>query len=123
MTRIQLGCFMLALTLVFSASAFAKPKSESVTLYHDANINGTTLPAGDYVIKYDNEGTTTQVHFMQGRKEVAVVTGQLKVLDKKAGTNQIVVDSDGGNRIISEIDFRGTDTAISFASAGTAAGK
>jgi hypothetical protein len=123
MTRITLRFAFLALACTLALNAFAKPKSENITLYHDATLNGTNVPAGDYVVKYDTEGGNAQVKFMKGSKEVATATGQVKTLPKKSANSQVVLNEDGSSRSISEIDFGGKDTAISFGSAGAAAGK
>ena len=121
MSRISLRYAVLALALTLSLSAFAKPRSESITLFHDASLNGTNIPAGDYVVKYDVDGTNAQVKFMQGKKEVASASGQVKTLPKKAPSNQVVLNNEG--RSIAEIDFGGKDTAITFGSTGSSAGK
>ena len=113
---------LLALALTLSVSAFAKPKSENLTLYHDATLNGTNLPAGEYVVKYDTDGPNCQVKFMKGSKEVASANGQVKTLPRKSGSTQVVLNTDGSARSISEIDFGGKDTAVSFESASTATG-
>ncbi|HZD33224.1 MAG TPA: hypothetical protein VE779_16360 [Candidatus Angelobacter sp.] len=123
MKRFTTSFTLLALALGLAMTAWAKPKSENITLYHDANINGTSLPAGDYVVKYDPDGKDTQVHFYKDNKEVASAAGELKTLPKKVQSNQVVLDTQNGSQTISEIDFGGKDTAISFASAGTAVGK
>ena len=123
MSRISLRYAVLALALMLSLSALAKEKSESVTLYHDATLNGASLPAGQYVVKYDVEGANAQVKFMQGKKEVASANGQVKSLGKKSPSNQIVIDTENNGRNISEIDFNGKDTGITFASAASSVGK
>jgi hypothetical protein len=118
---VRAGLLILALTL--SLSAFAKPKSESITLFEDASLSGTNLPAGDYVVKYDVTGSNAQGKFMKGNKEVATANGQVKTLSKKAGSTQVVLNTEGSARTISEIDFGGKDTAISFGSGDMSAGK
>jgi hypothetical protein len=123
MSRISLRYAVLALALMLSLSALAKERSESVTLYHDATLNGASLPAGQYVVKYDVEGANAQVKFMQGKKEVASANGQVKSLGKKSPSNQIVIDTENNGRNISEIDFNGKDTGITFASAASSVGK
>jgi hypothetical protein len=123
MTRLSVRFALLALALTLSLSAFAKPKSAGITLYQDATVNGTTLPAGEYVVKYDVEGDTAQVKFMQGRREVASANGQVKTLATKANSNQVILDTAGNTRSINEIEFGGKDTAITFASTGATAGK
>jgi hypothetical protein len=121
MTRTTVRFALLALALTISLSAFAKSKSETITLYHDASLNGTSLPAGDYVVKYDLDGSNAQVKFLQKGKEVASATGQVKTLDKKAQSNQVVMSDQG--RSISELDFGGKDTAITFGASSAEAGK
>ena len=99
---------------MLSLSAFAKSKTESITLYNDATLSGTNLPAGQYVVKYDVDGNNAQVKFLKGNKEVASANGQVKNLTKKAGSTQVVLNTEGNARSISEIDFGGKETAISF---------
>jgi hypothetical protein len=114
---------LLVLALSLSISAFAKSKSENISLFQDVTVNGTTVPAGDYVIKYDVNGNDAQVKFTQHGKEIASTTGQVKTLSKKPVQNQVLLNTNGDTRTISEIDFGGKDTAITFESAGAAAGK
>ena len=123
MTRVSLRFAVLALSLMLAVTAFAKPRSEHMTLYHDATVNGTNLPAGDYTVKYDDEVSSVQVRFMQHNKQVATATGQVKTLSKKTGSSQVVLDTEGNMRSISEIDFGGKDEALTFGSNGTAVGK
>jgi hypothetical protein len=123
MTKMPVRFALLALALTLSVSAFAKPRSESITLYQDASINGTNLPAGEYVVKYDVDGSNAQVKFMKGGKEVATANGQVKTLTKRPDSSQVILDNSGNSRSISEIDFGGKDTALSFVSGGTSAGK
>ena len=123
MMKISTRFALLALALGLTISAWAKPKSENITLYHEATINGTSLPAGDYLVKYESEGSNTKVTFFRNGKEVASATGELKMLPKKTQASQVVVNTEGGMQSISEIDFGGKDTAISFAQGATAVGK
>jgi hypothetical protein len=107
--------FLLALTLTLSLGAFAASKSQSITLYHDAQLNGKTLPAGDYTVKCDTTGTTSQVRFIRNGKEVASATGQVKQLTNAPESNQVVtMDGNGGPATISEIDFSNNKSGITF---------
>ena len=121
MTRILARYALLALALTFAVGAAAKSKTESITLRQDANLNGTNLPAGTYVVKYDIDGSNADVKFIQGKKEVATAQGQVKTLEKKVSLNQLVISDQG--RIIQEIDFGGNDKAITFGASANAAGK
>jgi hypothetical protein len=114
---------LIALALGLSMSAWAKPKYGNVTLYHDATVNGTNLPAGDYVVKYESEGTTTQVQFLKDGKQIATTEAQLKTLPKKFGSSRIVYAEGANQHSVSEIDFAGKDTAITFGAPSANAGK
>jgi hypothetical protein len=123
MTRIPVRIALIALIVTLSLSAFAKPKSESISLFQDVTVNGTNVPAGDYVVKYDIDGSNAQVKFTQHGKEIASANGQVKTLSKKPVQNQVLLNTVGSSRTISEIDFGGKDTAITFESSGASAGK
>jgi hypothetical protein len=123
MTRnaIRFALFVLALTV--SIGAFARSKSESISLFQDVTVNGANVPKGDYVVKYDIDGSNAQVRFTQNGKEIASANGQVKTLSKKPVRNQVLLSTAGGTHTISEIDFGGKDTAITFEGADAAAGK
>jgi hypothetical protein len=114
---------LIALALGLSLSAWAKPNSGNVTLYHDVTVNGTNLPAGDYVVKYEAQGNNTQVQFLKDGKHVATVEAQLKTLPKKYGSSRVVFAPGADQRNVSEIDLAGKDTAITFAAPGADTGK
>ena len=123
MTRFLVRTGLLVLVLMLSLSAFAKPKTDTITLFDDTTVSGTNLPAGQYTVKYDVNGSNAQVKFLKGSKEVASANGQVKSLPKKAESTQVVLNTEGNARSISEIDFGGKDTAISFDSSSMTAGK
>lgn len=123
MKQVLLRSSLVVLAMALSIGAFGKSKSENLTLAHDATLNGTNLPAGDYTVKYDVNGANAEVKFVKNGKEVASANGQVKTLAKKAGSNQVVLNTSGDARSIAEIDFGGKDTAISFDASGTTAGK
>jgi hypothetical protein len=123
MTRNAVRFALLVLALTVSITAFARSKSENISLFQDVTVNGTTVPAGDYVVKYDIEGSNAQVKFTKNGKEIASANGQVKTLTKKPDRNQVQLSSAGDTHTISEIDFGGKDTAITFEGAGAAAGK
>ena len=125
MTRMLARGALIVFALTITISAFAGSKTESMTLLHNAQLNGTTLPAGDYTVKYDASGSTCQVKVMKGNKTVATANGELKQLANKPQYDQVVLQDDsGGIPSISEMDFHSTGAAITFSSnATTASGK
>jgi len=117
MTRTMARYTFLVLALTLSISAFAGSKSQTVTLYHDAQLNGKTLPAGEYTVKCDTSGSTAQVKFLKNGKEVASATGQVKQLSSAPAYNQVVTQDGNGSQTLSEIDFAHSTTGVSFESA------
>ncbi len=115
MTRMLARVTVVLFALTMSIGAFAASKSESVTLYNAAQLNGTTLPAGDYTVKCDTTGSTAQVKFIRNGKEVASATGQVKQLGSAAPeSNQIITQGGNGTASISEIDFSRSKTGVTF---------
>jgi hypothetical protein len=120
MTRILARLTGLVLAIGVSISAFAgSTKTDTITLYHDAQLNGTTIPAGEYTVKCETSGSSAQVKFMKGRKEVASANGQTKELDKKAQNGQVVLQ----NGSIEEVDLAGSKTGVTFDASMANAGK
>jgi len=123
MTRTLAGITLVVLALGLSISAFAGAKSQTITLFHDAQLNGKTLPAGEYDVKCDTTGSNAQVKFLRNGKEVASATGQVKQLSNAPEHNQLVTTDGNGGATISEIDFAHSNTGVTFeSSAITSAG-
>jgi len=123
MTRTLAGITLVVLALGLSISAFAGAKSQTITLFHDAQLNGKTLPAGEYDVKCDTTGSNAQVKFLRNGKEVASATGQVKQLSNAPEHNQLVTTDGNGGATISEIDFAHSNTGVTFeSSAMTSAG-
>lgn len=114
MTRTLAAFSFVILALSLSIGAFAASKSENITLFHDAQLNGKTLRAGEYTVKYDPSGSTAQVKFLRNGKEVASATGQVKQLANTPDHNQLLTSDGNGSATISEIDFAHTTTGVTF---------
>jgi hypothetical protein len=124
MTRMLARVALLAFAVTLSLSAIASSKSEDITLLHDVQLNGTTIPAGDYTVKFDANGSTCLVKVMRGNKTVATANGELKQLANKPERNQVRLDATDGLPAVTEMDFSNTTTAISFPlNSTTASGK
>jgi hypothetical protein len=117
MTRTLAGITLVVLALGLSISAFAGTKSQTITLFHDAQLNGKTLPAGEYDVKCETTGSTAQVKFLRNGKEVASASGQVKQLSNAPDHNQLVTSDGNGRATISEIDFAHSNTGVTFESA------
>jgi hypothetical protein len=118
MNRFLAPYTMLVLAITMSISALAGTiKKDTVTLSQDVQLNGTTIPAGDYKVTCETNGTTAQVKFMQGKKEVASATGHTKELGQKMPTARVVLTNSGGVASLQELDLTGTTTGVVFGSA------
>jgi hypothetical protein len=118
MNRFLAPFTMLVLAITMSISALAGTvKKDTVTINHPVQLNGTTIPAGDYKVTCETNGTTAQVKFMQGKKEVASATGQTKELGQRFPTARLLLNTGGGGvPSIQELDLTGT-TGVVFGSA------
>src|ERR1700677_4263792 len=114
MTRTLARFTLLIFALTMSISAFAGSKSETVKLYQPTQVNGTTLPAGEYTVKCNTTGSTAQVKFMMNGKGVATASGQLKPRANAPESIQVITNDGNGSSIISEIDFSNTKTGVPF---------
>ena len=114
MTRILARITLLIFALSMSIGAFAASKSQTITLFHDASLNGKTLPAGEYTVKCETTGSTAQVKFLRNGKEVASATGQVKQLSNAPANNQVITQDGNGAASISEIDFSNSRSGVTF---------
>jgi hypothetical protein len=111
---------VLCSALLFAVAAFSAERS--VRLYSPVNLNGTTLKAGEYNVRYTVNGSNVDVQFLQGKKTIASTSAQL-VEARKTNRDMLVTDngSDGNTKLVS-IQFANQPNAISFANAGTGGG-
>lgn len=107
---------VLCSALLFAVAAFSAEKS--VKLYSPVSLNGTTLQAGQYNVRYTVNGSNVEVQFLQGKKEVASTSAQL-VEARKTNRDTLITESgsDGSAKLVS-IQFANQANAIRFADAG-----
>jgi hypothetical protein len=71
-----IGTSVLSVALVLAAGVSCLAKnSESVTLSRNVIVNGTTLPAGHYTVRWDDHNPEATVVFSQRRKVVLSTGG------------------------------------------------
>ena len=103
------------LVLAFATSAFAANDSHKSSFEISAatQVNGTTLPAGEYTAKWEGPGPTVQVNIMQGRKVVATVPAQVIALESKApDTHAEVANGAKGQRELKALQFAGKKVSL-----------
>lgn len=107
------------LVLAFATSAFAASDSHknSFEISAATQVNGTTLPAGEYTAQWEGSGPTVQVNIMQGRKVIATAPAQIVVLDSKASDTQAeVFNGAKGERELKALQFAGKKFSLQLGS-------
>jgi hypothetical protein len=103
------------LVLAFTTSAFAASDSHksSFQLSAATQVNGTTLPAGEYTAQWEGSGPTAQVNIMQGKKVLATAPAQVIALDSKASDTQAeVFNGTNGERELKALQFAGKKVSL-----------
>ena len=102
---------VLGLAVLLASSAFAGNKG-SLLVGEPFEINGQQLPAGEYQVRWDGTGSTVEISFMQGKKELAKTSAKMVPLDTVSYGDSAVVDHNSGKAAISEIRFSGKKFAL-----------
>jgi hypothetical protein len=102
---------VLGLAVLLASSAFASNKG-SLQVRESFEINGQQLSAGEYQVRWDGTGSSVEVTFLKGKKEVAKTSAKLVALDKAYNMDAAVVDHTGGKTTVSELRFAGKKFAL-----------
>ena len=103
---------VLGLAVLLASSAFASNNKGSLLVGEAFEVNGQQLPAGEYQVRWDGTGSTVEISFMQGKKELAKTSAKVVALDKTSYGDSAVVDHNSGKAAISEIRFSGKKFAL-----------
>jgi len=106
---------VLGLAVLLATSAFASNKG-SLQLRETAEVNGQQLAPGEYQVRWDGSGSSVEVSFMQGKKEVAKTSAKVVSLDQSSGYDAAVIDHANGRASVSEVRFAGKKVALSIGS-------
>lgn len=109
--RIIFATLVIALT----TCAFAANDSHksSFEIGAPTQVNGTTLPAGEYTAQWEGPGPAVQVNILQGKKVVATVPAQVVTLESKASDTQAeVLNGTKGERELKTLQFAGKKISL-----------
>ena len=109
---------LLGLTLLLAVGAFAANNKGSMQILDSVNVSGTTLPAGQYSLKWEGAGQNVQVSILKGNKVVATTPAHLVDLNQSSQSNQALVKGENGNRSLSEVRFEGKKYALQIGEEG-----
>ena len=113
LTRVLVAVVVLA--LAFTSTAFAASGAATVKLFGAAQVNGKSLAAGEYKVRWETNSPEAAVTFLQGKKAVATAHAKLVDRDQASRENAVVTraNSDGSESIV-EIRFQGKKSVLVF---------
>jgi hypothetical protein len=99
---------LLGLSLLLATSVFAASNKGSLQTMSPVTVNGTTLPAGDYQLKWEGTGSNVQLNILKGNKVVATTPARLVDTNQSPNGNQAVLKGNNdGTQSLSEVRFGG----------------
>ena len=114
MKRNNLAKFaVLGLAVLLATGAFASNKG-TLNVQETVQVNGQQLKAGEYQVRWEGTGSSVEVSFMQGKKEVAKTTARVVELEAKPNYDSAVVDRSGSTPSISQVRFAGKKQALAI---------
>jgi hypothetical protein len=114
--RKYLGTSILSVALLLASGypGFAK-NSRTIAFTHDVVLSGTTLPAGQYVVRWEAQSPRTTVEFARGNKTVFSTECRFEDRGKKYPSDMVVyLAASNGTMTISEIRFAGSSEVLVF---------
>lgn len=110
--------------LMLAVSAFAGNNGGKFSLASAAELNGKSLAAGEYKVRWEGQGPEVQVTVSQGKNIVATLPAQLVERESKAARNAVVLKNNGGGAgSIVELQLAGKQSVLVFQKAATVADK
>lgn len=115
---LSMKILMLFVLVAFSASAFASDGGKgSFQISDPVQVNGTTLPAGDYTAKWEGSGPEVQVSIVRSGKTVATVPAKLVQLEQKGSYDAAEYQtSASGKRELTALHFSGKKYSLQLGS-------
>jgi len=104
---------VLALAVLLATSAFASNKG-SFHAQEAVQVNGQSIPAGDYQLRWEGTGSNVELSFMQGKKEIAKTSARVIELNQASAYDSAIVDHSSGKASVSEVRFAGKKTALAI---------
>jgi len=114
--RKYFGTLILSVVLLLASGipSFAK-NSRTVALTRNVVLNGTTLPAGEYVVRWKAQSPQATVEFTREYKVVLSTEGRLEDRGKKYNSDTVIYSTAAdGTMTIREIRFAGSSEVLVF---------
>jgi hypothetical protein len=103
---------LIAVLTMCSAAAFAGEKqSINFNIYENSTIAGVKVPAGEYTMLVDRDGSSVKFTLMRGGRKIVATDARFVALDSFAAPTAVVT---GANARVIEIDVSKLKGAIVF---------
>ncbi len=103
---------LLSLALLLATSVFAANKG-SLQVDNPVILNGKSLAAGEYTVKWEGAGPNVELNIMKGRNVVATVPARMLDLEQSPNRNSIITSTNSdGHKSLNEIRFSGKKYAL-----------
>lgn len=108
---------LLVAVLAFSVSALAGSSDSgkaTISISEDSSVNGTALPAGQYRVQWETDGSQATLKFINRDNDV-VATTSAKVTErqqKSPETAVLRIVEGSGEQVVKEIRLGGKKTAF-----------
>lgn len=114
MKSLRFSIAFLALILLPATGLYAGTDTHkgSFTISSPAEVAGKQLSPGDYTVKWEGMGPTTQVNIIQSGKVVATVPAQVQTLDQKPGQDGVSLKTVNGVTMVTSIQFQGKSYSL-----------
>lgn len=100
---------LVGLAVTFATGAFAASNVQKgrFQILSPAQVNGTQLPAGEYLARWEGTGASVNVEIVRDGKVVATVPAKVTDLGHKADQDASEVNEVDGHRALSALRFAG----------------
>jgi hypothetical protein len=115
--RLNIAFITILTLLVVPAAAFARAASHkgAFTVDHSVYVDGHSLPAGSYELRWSGDGPSAQVQIMRQGKVVAKATAQVVQLTQKATYDEATEKTEAnGQHVLDQVVFSGRTDALTF---------
>ena len=104
---------LLGLALLLATSGFAANNKGSLQVDNPVTVNGKSLAAGEYTVKWEGAGPNVELNIMKGKNVVATVPAHMLDLEQSPSRDSIVTNTNSdGHKSLSEIRFSGKKYAF-----------
>jgi hypothetical protein len=109
-------CVSAGIILLSSTAVFAANRG-SLLIPEQVSVNGQSLAAGEYQVKWDGDGPNIDLRILRDGKVVTTLPAHTIELQRKDAENSVLIKkNDDGTESLSEIHFGGRKYAFAVGS-------